>query len=51
MLTLSAEIFDRLRAGWSAEMGPKRLAALEDDLRRIVVPSGPKLGDLPGWLR
>jgi DNA-binding MarR family transcriptional regulator len=51
MLALSAEIFDRLRAAWSAELGAKRLAALEDDLRRIVVPSGIKLGDLPGWLR
>ena len=51
MLALSAEIFDRLRAEWSAELGAERLAALEDDLRRIVVPSGTKLGDLPGWLR
>jgi DNA-binding MarR family transcriptional regulator len=51
MLALSAEIFDRLRAGWAEELGAKRLAALEDDLRRIVVPSGAKLGDLPGWLR
>ena len=51
MLSLSAEIFDRLRAEWSDELGAKRLAALEDDLRRIVVPAGTKLGDLPGWLR
>jgi DNA-binding MarR family transcriptional regulator len=51
MLTLSAAIFDRLRAEWSAELGAKRLGALEDDLRQIVVPSGTKLGDLPGWLR
>ncbi|HEY1733589.1 MAG TPA: MarR family winged helix-turn-helix transcriptional regulator [Acidimicrobiales bacterium] len=50
-LALSATIFDRLRAEWSAELGAQRLAALEDDLRRIVVPSGTKLGDLPGWLR
>jgi DNA-binding MarR family transcriptional regulator len=51
MLSLSAEIFDRLRAEWAGELGAKRLDALEDDLRRIVVPSGTKLGDLPGWLR
>jgi DNA-binding MarR family transcriptional regulator len=51
MLALSAEIFDRLRGEWSAELGAKRLAALEDDLRAIVVPAGAKLGDLPGWLR
>jgi DNA-binding MarR family transcriptional regulator len=51
MLSLSAEIFDRLRAEWAAELGAKRLAALEEDLREIVVPSGTKLGDLPGWLR
>lgn len=51
MLALSAEIFDRLRAEWATELGVKRLAALEDDLRSVVVPSGTKLGDLPGWLR
>lgn len=51
LLALSAEIFDRLRAGWAKELGGGRLATLEDDLRRIVVPSGTKLGDLPGWLR
>lgn len=51
LLTLSAEIFDRLRAGWSGELGERRLTALEDDLRRIAAPSGTKLGDLPGWLR
>jgi DNA-binding MarR family transcriptional regulator len=51
MLSMSAEIFDRLRAEWAAELGAKRLAALEDDLRQIVVPSGTSLGDLPGWLR
>jgi DNA-binding MarR family transcriptional regulator len=51
MLAMSAEIFNRLRAEWSAELGTKRLDALEDDLRAIVVPAGAKLGDLPGWLR
>ena len=51
LLALSAEIFDRQQAEWAAELGAKRLTALEDDLRRIVVPSGTKLGDLPGWLR
>jgi DNA-binding MarR family transcriptional regulator len=51
LLALSAEIFDRLRAGWSDELGEQRLAALEDDLLQIVAPSGTMLGDLPGWLR
>jgi DNA-binding MarR family transcriptional regulator len=51
MLAMSAEIFNRLRAEWSGELGAKRLDALEDDLRAIVVPAGAKLGDLPGWLR
>jgi DNA-binding MarR family transcriptional regulator len=51
MLSLSAEIFDRLRAEWVDALGAERVAALEDDLRRIVVPAGAKLGDLPGWLR
>jgi DNA-binding MarR family transcriptional regulator len=52
MLALSAEIFDRQRAGWVAQLGDDRVRALEDDLERIAAASGTaKLGDLPGWLR
>ena len=51
MLALSAEIFERLRAGWVRQLGEGRVAALEDDLESVVGSSGPRLGDLPGWLR
>jgi hypothetical protein len=51
MLTLSAEIFERLRADWARQLGEARVAALEDDLERVVASTGPRLGDLPGWLR
>jgi DNA-binding MarR family transcriptional regulator len=51
MLTLSAEIFDRLRDGWATALGGKRLLELEDDLRRQVTSTGTKLADIPGWLR
>jgi DNA-binding MarR family transcriptional regulator len=51
MLALSAEIFERLRADWVRQLGETRVAALEDDLESVVGRSGPKLGDLPGWLR
>ncbi|HEX4009356.1 MAG TPA: MarR family transcriptional regulator [Solirubrobacteraceae bacterium] len=52
LLVLSAEIFDRQRAAWIAQLGADRVRALEDDLERIAAAGGPaKLGDLPGWLR
>jgi DNA-binding MarR family transcriptional regulator len=51
MLTLSAEIFDRLRDEWAGALGPKRLLGLETDLRRQVTATGAKLADIPGWLR
>jgi DNA-binding MarR family transcriptional regulator len=51
LLSLSAEIFERLHAAWTDELGADRIRALEDDLERIATVSGAKLGDLPGWLR
>ena len=47
-LDRSAAIFDGLRARWAAELGPGRLADLEDSLRTMV-PAG--LGvDAVSWL-
>jgi DNA-binding MarR family transcriptional regulator len=52
LLALSAEIFEGLRQRMSGLVGPRRLAALEDDLELIVADYGTlRLGDLPGWLR
>jgi DNA-binding MarR family transcriptional regulator len=51
MLALSAEIFERLRADWARQLGEARVAALEDDLEAVIGSGGPRLGDLPGWLR
>jgi DNA-binding MarR family transcriptional regulator len=51
LLALSAEVFTRLRAEWARELGAERISQLEDDLERIAVAGGAKLGDLPGWLR
>lgn len=50
-LSLSAEIFERLRAHWATELGGDRIQALEDDLEHIATTTGTKLADLPGWLR
>ena len=50
LLNLSAQIFDRLHGHWAQELGPRRVAALEDDLERMGADTA-KLGDLPGWLR
>lgn len=51
-LRASADIFERLRARWVAELGKERVATLEDDLEALAGASGPaRLGDLPGWLR
>lgn len=51
LLALSAEAFTRLRAEWARVLGAERIRQLEDDLERIAVGGGAKLGDLPGWLR
>lgn len=51
MLALSADIFEGLRAQWVRQLGEARVAALEDDLESVVAGRGPRLGDLPGWLR
>lgn len=51
-LRASAEIFERLRARWVAELGEERIAALEDDLEALAGAGGTRrLSDLPGWLR
>jgi DNA-binding MarR family transcriptional regulator len=49
LLQRSAAIFDALRAGWAQTLGPDRLRALEDDLRRVTPPELLR-ADLPGWL-
>lgn len=47
-LRLSAEIFERLRADWVAELGADRVRVIESSLR-TVVPSGIFPVDVPGW--
>ena len=47
-LARSARIFDDLRAGWAARLGPARLRALEHDLRQVTPPGLVRL-DVPGW--
>lgn len=47
-LVRSARIFDQLRRRWAGELGETRLAALEDDLRRVT-PGGGLPVDVPGW--
>jgi DNA-binding MarR family transcriptional regulator len=47
-LTLSAVIFDDLRARWASTLGPERLRALEAGLRAMS-PRGSFRLDLPGW--
>jgi DNA-binding MarR family transcriptional regulator len=47
-LTRSAAVFEELRAGWAATLGPERLRALEADLRTVVPSDGFRL-DVPGW--
>ena len=51
MLTLSAQIFGRIRSELADQAGEARLSELEATLLRIVRDRNPKLGDLPGWLR
>lgn len=48
MLSQSAEIFDRLRAGWVERLGAERVASLESSLR-TVVPAASFPVDVPGW--
>ena len=47
-LQRSARIFDDLRAEWSRQLGPKRLRALEADLRAMTPADSFQL-DVPGW--
>ncbi len=48
LLSLSAQIFGQLRAGWAHELGDKRLHALEDDLE--LVAGTAHVADMPGWI-
>ena len=48
MLRRSARIFDALHAEWEQTLGPKRLRALEADLRTVTAGRGLRL-DMPGW--
>ncbi|MFE9651870.1 MarR family winged helix-turn-helix transcriptional regulator [Micromonospora sp. NPDC006431] len=47
-LRRSAAVFDQLRDRWVATLGADRVAALEDDLRRVVPADVFRL-DVPGW--
>ena len=47
-LARSAAIFDDLRARWAQILGPDRLRALEDDLRKVTDSDIFRL-DVPGW--
>ncbi|MFG3688064.1 MarR family winged helix-turn-helix transcriptional regulator [Micromonospora sp. NPDC047740] len=47
-LRRSAVVFDQLRDRWAAVLGTDRVAALEDDLRRMVPADVFRL-DVPGW--
>jgi DNA-binding MarR family transcriptional regulator len=47
-LTLSAMIFEDIRARWAAELGADRLAGMEDALREMVPGETFRL-DVPGW--
>ena len=51
MLALSAEIFGRIHARITTELGSSRVSELEATLARITSRQSSKLGDLPGWLR
>jgi DNA-binding MarR family transcriptional regulator len=50
MLGLSATFFETYRAHLSDELGPERLAQLEDDLEHIATPARGRLHGVPGWL-
>lgn len=47
-LVRSARILERLHAGWAERLGPERLRALEDDLRRVTPVDALRV-DVPGW--
>ncbi|MDF5751844.1 MarR family winged helix-turn-helix transcriptional regulator [Spongiactinospora sp. TRM90649] len=47
-LARSERIFDRIRARWADTLGPGRLDALEDDLRKVTPPEVFRL-DIPHW--
>ncbi|MEU1689381.1 MarR family winged helix-turn-helix transcriptional regulator [Micromonospora sp. NPDC005707] len=47
-LRRSAIVFDELRDRWVATLGADRVAAIEDDLRRMVPADVFRL-DVPGW--
>jgi len=47
-LSESAMIFDDIRARWAGALGPRRLFALEADLRTMVPGETFRL-DVPGW--
>ncbi|MEW2330534.1 MarR family winged helix-turn-helix transcriptional regulator [Micromonospora chersina] len=47
-LRRSAVVFDELRDRWAAALGADRVAAIEDDLRRMVPADVFRL-DVPGW--
>jgi len=49
MLRRSAEIFDDLRRRWARTIGAERLAALEDDLSKVVGAHAYRL-DAQAWL-
>jgi len=51
MLALSAHIFGRIHVEIAERLGEAQLQALEAALNGIASERGPKLGDLPGWLR
>jgi DNA-binding MarR family transcriptional regulator len=48
MLRRSVRIFEALHAEWEQALGPKRLRALEADLRTVTAGRGLRL-DVPGW--
>lgn len=48
-LAASAIIFDDIRSRWEAELGARRLAALESDLRAMAPGQAFRI-DVPGWL-
>jgi DNA-binding MarR family transcriptional regulator len=47
-LRLAAEIFERLRADWVAQLGAERVRSLESSLRTVVPAAGYPV-DVPGW--
>jgi DNA-binding MarR family transcriptional regulator len=47
-LRRSAVVFDELRDRWAATLGADRVAAIEDDLHRMVPADVFRL-DVPGW--